>query len=477
MGDFGAEARRFVDRLAEAGQSWWQILPLNPPAFGASPYSAYSAFAGNPTLVDPRELLERGWVTPADVDHLRAVGNGHGDRRFDVGPVVEAKDALLEKAFEMWSAAGDDPDFLAFCEAEASWIDDVALFAALKAAHGGVSWQDWPAELVAREPAALARAREEHVRGVALESFRQWVVETQWQALRVYAAERGVRIIGDLPIFVAMDSADVWANRELFEVDAQGHASVVAGVPPDYFSETGQMWGNPLYDWEAMAERSYAWWVARVKRAMATTDLVRIDHFRGFEAYWAIPSDAENAIPGEWVDGPGDAVFDAVREALGEVPFIAEDLGMITDEVRELRDRHELPGMKVLHFAFDGEEDHPFLPHTYPERCVAYTGTHDNDTSAGWYASADDATRHQVRSYLSCGDEGVVWAMMEALSESKADLVVFPVQDLFELGSEARMNTPGTSDGNWTWRMAPSTLEAGGPWARLGRITRESKRG
>lgn len=461
VGTLGASARRFVDRLALAGQRWWQILPLNPPGHGGSPYSATSAFAGHPILVDLDAFVRSGWLSRDDTSKFEAECEKFPHRRYAIDEIGRRKQALIERAALRWreQEGPDSPRFKAFCDQHGElWLDDFALFTALHEAHQGISWRDWPTELVRRQPQALQRATRKLSTRIEIIKFGQWQFFEQWEALRKYAADKGVRFLGDLPIFVAMDSADVWANRDLFELDADGRPDAVAGVPPDYFSETGQRWGNPLYDWEALADQGYRWWIDRVEQVCRTVDLVRVDHFRGFEAYWRIPADEPTAIHGEWVDGPKDAIFDAIRASLGGVPFIAEDLGSITEAVHQLRDRQGLPGMKVLHFAFDGNPDHPFLPHTYPERAVAYTGTHDNDTTRGWYDGLDEEEKHRVRTYFSSPDENIVDAMIEGLWNSRAALTIVPVQDLFELGSDARMNTPGVAEGNWDWRMTGEEL-------------------
>lgn len=458
VGDLGASSRKFVDLLALGGQQWWQVLPLNPADYLGSPYSATSAMAMSPLLCDLEDLRRRGWLRKRELPE-----DAPGRAVFDVaGP---AKDAAFRLAFERASNA--PRGFEEFCARHAAWLDDWTLFAALRVAHGG-DWRNWPAPIVRREDAALAAARVTLEPEIRFARFAQWVMHSQWASLREYAAERGVRIIGDVPIFVAMDSADVWANREIFKVDANGRASVVAGVPPDYFSPTGQKWGNPVYRWDVLAAQDYAFWRERIRSVREQCDLVRIDHFRGFEAYWEVPAAAPTAETGQWRPGPGIDFFKWVARTFDEVPFIAEDLGLITAAVHELRNRAGLPGMKVMQFAFDGDPNHQFLPHTYPEHCVAYTGTHDNDTTMGWYRASDDLTRHYVRTYLSHADEGIVWAMIEALLASKARLTVLPFQDLHELGSEARMNLPGTSaPTNWSWRMTPEQLEDTAPWERL----------
>jgi 4-alpha-glucanotransferase len=477
IGDLGSSAHDFVDALAASGQTWWQMLPLNVPGHGGSPYSAESAFAGNPALIDLDALAEKGWLEASSLKSLADACAKHAPSRINFSLAIPAKMALLDAA---WETASKDKGVRAMIEAfetsEAAWLEDYVLFAALKEKHPNKSWRDWPRELVARSASALEREREECADAIARHTFYQWVFFSQWSELRDHARAKGIRLIGDIPIFVAMDSADVWANRHLFKLDERGHAEVVAGVPPDYFSATGQKWGNPVYDWSAVEENNYAWWISRVKKAIETVDLVRIDHFRGFQDYWETPSNKPTAIDGEWVAGPRDAFFEAIKGALGEVPFIAEDLGLIDEPVYELRDRFHLPGMKVMHFAFGGEPDHPFLPHTYPEHCVAYTGTHDNDTTRGWYENTSDEERHRARIYLSSPDEEIVDAMIEALFGSRANLTILPAQDLWELGTEHRMNTPSTIDGNWSWRMTAEQLSDEGAWSVLGDRTKRHAR-
>ncbi|WP_158542408.1 4-alpha-glucanotransferase [Lujinxingia litoralis] len=478
VGSLGRYARRWVDRLEEAGQRWWQVLPLNPPGHGGSPYSASSAFAGNAMLIDLEALVEAGWLASSELKVYRALCARGQSERFDVDVIGEAKGELLELAYRGWRGGGGESGvgYQKFVQGASGWLEDYALYTALKERHEGRSWQAWPAPLVRRDPEAVEEAQRGLSARMERVRFEQWVFSEQWKTLKAYAAERGVCVLGDVPIFVAMDSAEVWASRDLFELGADGAPEAVAGVPPDYFSETGQRWGNPLYDWGRMAERGYDWWVGRVRQVMTMVDALRIDHFRGFESYWRIPADAPTAVDGRWVKGPGGAVFKAIEEALGEVPMVAEDLGIITEKVRALRDELGLMGMRVMQFGFEGEEDHPFLPHTYPRHCAAYTGTHDNDTTQGWYESLDELGKHGVRTYVSHADEGIVWAMIEMLWASKADLVVVPVQDLFELGSQARMNVPGVAEDNWNWRMSEAMLEDEPVYERLGRLTRECRR-
>jgi 4-alpha-glucanotransferase len=478
IGTLGSQARAFVDRLSEAGQTWWQVLPLSAPGHGGSPYSGTSAFAGNDLLVDLAPLVDRGWLTVDEVGQFRRQIADLDPNRLPYDVVAPEKGRLLDLACERWRDAGrgDQGEYEAFVERESKWLDDYALFMMLKLEHGGVEWRQWPTEYVERDADALERFRQAHNDGIDKIKFRQWISFAQWHELREYASERGVKFIGDIPIFVAMDSADVWANREIFQMDAHGHVDDVSGVPPDYFSETGQKWGNPLYDWEALAESGYEWWLARVEKVLETVDIVRIDHFRGLQAYWAVPAEAKTAVDGEWRVGPADALFETIRDELGEVPFIAEDLGMITEEVIELRDRHELPGMKVLQFADWSDPEHIFLPQNYETNFVAYTGTHDNDTTQGWYDKLDDEQRHEVRSYLSCGDDDIGWSMIEAVFGSDAALAIVPVQDVFGLGTEARMNNPGGNGDNWLWRMRGELLETRSEWRRLGKMTEETNR-
>ncbi|MEZ4460284.1 MAG: 4-alpha-glucanotransferase [bacterium] len=480
IGDLGREAHAFVDRLADAGQSWWQVLPLNPTDASGSPYASYSAFASNPLLIAIDPLIARGWLTEDDVAQLVDFALSEPDDRVDFSQLAQLKMQVLRLAFQRHDAQAE---VKAYEEKHSDWLEDVALFRSFKAVDPR-SWRDWDPGIVRRDNFALANAITKAEPGNAqlmaqelhFTAFAQWLFEEQWRELKAYANGKGVRLIGDLPIFVAMDSADVWANREWFEVGQDGTAQDVAGVPPDYFSATGQKWGNPLYNWPALEADGFRWWIRRVQRALDLCDLVRIDHFRGFESYWAVPEEAPNAIIGEWRNGPGDALFKAIHDALGAVPFIAEDLGIITDAVVALRDRNNLPGMKILQFAFDGNPNHPFLPHTYPERCVAYTGTHDNDTSRGWYESLPEHEKHRVRSYLRHGDEGIVAAMMESVAASKAELVVFPLQDVLDLDADARMNIPGSSTGNWGWRATAAQLNDDAAFQRLADITHRTDR-
>lgn len=453
IGDLGPDARAWIDWLASAGQRLWQVMPLGPTGYGDSPYQSFSAFAGNPYLLSMEALRDAGWLTDEELAPLRALPSGH----VAYGDLIPAKSRLLTTASERFlesARSSDRADLEAFRQANAAWLPDFTLFMALKEAHGGSAWSDWVPELRQREPTALAAARARHAPDIARHEVWQFWFARQWGELRAHAAASDVRIVGDIPIFVAYDSADAWAHPDLFRFDENGSPTVVAGVPPDYFSATGQRWGNPLYRWDVMAKRGFAWWIERLRHTLGIVDLVRIDHFRGFAAYWEIPAGEPTAVKGRWVRGPGQALFDALKNALGKLPVIAEDLGVITPDVEALRDANGLPGMKVLQFAFGADSSDPYLPHNYPHGCVVYTGTHDNDTTRGWYEKAPEVERDFVRRYLARGDDNVAWEMVRLAQASVADVAIAPLQDVLGLGSEARMNTPGTPAGNWSWRFA-----------------------
>ncbi len=460
IGSLGEAALRWVDFLQAAGQRLWQVMPLGPTGYGDSPYQCFSAFAGNPLLIDLETLVAEGLLDEGALAKAPTFPEEH----VDYGAVIPFKLGVLREAYEHFGRAASAEQrraFAAFCEAERGWLDDYALFMALKEAHGGRAWNEWDAPLRRRDAAALQKAAQGYARLVERHKFWQWCFFEQWLALKRYANAHGIRIVGDIPIFIAFDSADAWANPELYHFDEDGNPTVVAGVPPDYFSATGQRWGNPLYRWEVMAERGFDWWIARFKAALTLHDLVRIDHFRAFEAYWEIPAQEPTAASGRWVKGPGQAFFDALKGALGELPIIAEDLGLITPEVEALRDANDLPGMKVLQFAFGEDATHPYLPHNYPRNCVVYTGTHDNDTTRGWFERASERERDFVRRYLARGDEKIALELVRLACASVADFCIVPVQDVLDLGSEARMNTPGSAHGNWSWRLRAAQLE---PW-------------
>lgn len=458
IGDLGEYAYRFVDWLEQAGQSAWQILPLGPTSYGDSPYQTLSAFAGNPNLISLDRLLEAGWLTAADLANVP----DFPAERVDYGWVITyfneklntawanfEKDASPEarQALEDWSAAN------------VSWLDDFTLFAALKDSHGGQPWVEWDAAEALRDSDALAAAREAHAQRINEHRFRQWLFSVQWSELKAYANGKGIRLIGDIPIFVAHDSSDVWANREHFSLDEQGHPLVVAGVPPDYFSVTGQRWGNPLYRWDVMKADGYQWWVERIRAALATVDIVRIDHFRGFEAYWEIPAEEPTAVHGEWVPGPGADFFSVIQEKLGQLPIIAEDLGVITEGVEKLRTDFNLPGMKVLQFAWSDPRN-PFLPHSHGFDSVVYSGTHDNNTTIGWWQDeTDDHTRQFMQDYLGKAVTDPNWELIRLGMMSIANTFIAPMQDVLSLGREGRMNTPGVESGNWGWRLTVAQLE------------------
>ncbi len=454
IGSFGEEARRFVDFLLSAGQSLWQILPLGPPGAGNSPYSCFSAFAGNPLLIDLNILAAEGDLlqTHAEPDPPAQYVDFHA--------VEELKMPLLRAAAERFFATAPihrKEEFWSFCN-NSFWLHDYALYMALKLHFRGKPWNIWPDGLRARNHEACEEFSAQLGKEIGFQKYLQWQFSRQWRALKCYANERGILVIGDAPIFVAMDSVDVWCNQHLFRLDEKGIPLVVAGVPPDYFSKTGQRWGNPLYDWQALASDNYGWWVARIKNDLSLYDIVRIDHFRGFEACWEIPATEKTAVKGEWVKGPGVHFFEKLKEALGYLPIIAEDLGIITHEVEALRDRFDLPGMKILQFAFDGGPLNAYLPHNHQPGCVVYTGTHDNDTTRGWFNSLDASKQQMVCAYLRSSPEDIVDVMIRAALGSVARYSIVPLQDVLELDSSARMNVPGVADGNWRWRLAPGAL-------------------
>jgi 4-alpha-glucanotransferase len=468
IGDLGPEAYRWVELLAAARQSWWQILPLCPVGYGDSPYQSFSAFAGNTLLLSPEWLVRDGLLGSAALEAVSFPAD-----HVDFDRVRPFKAAVLREAWDRFrdghGPAGMRDDFERYCHRNGGWLDDFALFMAVRNALGGAHLTEWPADVLRREPTALAKLGRELLPEVMTHRFGQFLFDRQWSELKRFAHERGVRLIGDAPIFVSGDSADVWANPDLFLLGADRKPKVVAGVPPDYFSPTGQHWGNPLYDWDRMAATGYAWWVARVRRLLEQTDLARLDHFRGFAAAWHIPAGEKDATRGEWVPGPGQKLFDRLTTELGKLPIIAEDLGLITDDVHELRDRVGLPGMRVIQFA-PGGPDSPHWPHNYDRLTVAYTGTHDNDTTNGWYARISDQDRWALGEYLGRPADSPAWELIRYAWGSVAVLAVAPLQDVLELGSEARMNVPGVANGNWRWRFRWEQFPSGAV-ERLERLT------
>jgi len=454
IGDLGPAASDFLDFLARARQTLWQVLPLGPTGYGDSPYASPSAFAGNPLLIAPEPLVDQGLLEQSDLEPLAELPA----ERVDFGQVLPLKRRVLEQAFNRKPPALHDR-IDAFRRTQQTWLDDFAIFAALSESQG--YWVDWPAPLRDRDPQALAQAWHELEREIDFHIFCQFLFFEQWHFLRARANQVGISIIGDIPIFVAHDSADVWAHPHLFKLDDNGQPTVMAGVPPDYFSATGQLWGNPLYNWQALADQDYAWWIARIKHLMEMVDFVRVDHFRGFQAAWEVPAGAATAVDGAWVLGPGRAVFDAIDKALGgHVPVIAEDLGLITDEVRELLAQTGFPGMKVLQFAFGGGPHNPYLPHNFSDpNCVVYSGTHDNDTTRGWFTSIGDEEREAALRYLGSDGAHIADDLMRLALSSVARTAIVPLQDVLNLGTESRMNVPGAVGASWTWRVRAEQLD------------------
>jgi 4-alpha-glucanotransferase len=452
IGTLGQEAFNWINFLEEAGQRLWQVMPLGPTGYGDSPYQCFSAFAGNPYLINLELLVSEGLLSEADL----ANAPEFPDDAVDYGPVISFKIEMLNRAFEHFtsSATTEQRDrFNVFTQSKTSWLEDYALFMACKEAHGGQSWNHWDEGVRSRKSEALSEWRSKLTNEISKQKFWQWLFFEQWTKVKDYANSKDIKIIGDIPIFIAYDSADAWSNPDLFYFDETGNPTVIAGVPPDYFSVTGQRWGNPLYRWDVMKAHKYAWWIERFKGTLELVDIIRVDHFRGFEAYWEIPASEETAIKGAWVKAPGADLFKTVREVLGELPIIAEDLGVITPEVEKLRDDAGFPGMKVLQFAFAADAADPYLPHNYVKNCVVYSGTHDNDTTKGWYAQAPEKERDFVRKYLARGDDNIAWEFIRLAFASVADTAVVPLQDVLGLGMEGRMNTPGLPSGNWSWRF------------------------
>ena len=476
IGEVGPAAVAWIDRLSEAGQSWWQALPLGPTGYGNSPYQSLSSFAGNGLLVSPDWLIEDGLLRPSDY-----LVPSFSPSAVDYNTVIPFKHRLLEKAWTNFVRAGSSElriAFEQFCHEQASWLEDYALFRALKIRYNGAYYLDWPIELLQRVPKALAQARRDLANQVNQVRFAQFLLFRQGERLEKHARAKGVRLIGDLPFFVSPDSSDVWANPELFLLDDQRRPRFVAGVPPDYFSAQGQLWGNPVYNWERLRQTGYRWCIDRLRALLAHVDVIRLDHFRAFAAAWHVPAGAPTAQSGQWAPGPGADFFKAVKKELGGLPFIAEDLGLITADVCALRDQFQVPGTCVLQFAFDGNSDNPYLPHNYVSNAVVYTGTHDNPTSRGWYEALPPYQQQNLWRYLNSppsDSREVAWHLMHLAWSSPAALAIAPLQDLLNLGAEGRMNVPGRAEGNWSWRCTEELLsKADFHWLRD--LTRSSKR-
>ena len=459
IGTLGKEAYAFIDFLKKSKQKLWQIFPLGPTGYGDSPYQSFSSFAGNPYLIDFDLLIEAHLLSEED---LRDVFFGDNEEYIDYGAIYNQKYPLLRKAYENFKSSDNNEmkgSLENFKRENSSWLNDYSLYISLKNHFNGLPWNEWAQDIKNREEASMHQYRSELADDIEYHNFIQFLFFKQWGDVKRYANENGIKIIGDIPIFVAADSSDAWANPEIFLFDEERKPVKVAGVPPDYFSATGQLWGNPLYNWEKLKETNYSWWVERVRANLSTCDIIRIDHFRGFEAYWAVPYGDDTAINGQWEPGPGIDLFNAIKSQLGELPIIAEDLGLMTQGVIDLREATGFPGMKILGFAFDSGEENDYLPHTYTRNCVVYTGTHDNDTLVGWFQKAKEEDRQFARDYLnSRSDDEIHWDAIRGAWSSVACMAISPVQDFLGLGSEARINTPGVASGNWQWRLKQGVL-------------------
>jgi 4-alpha-glucanotransferase len=451
IGTLGKNTFEFIDFLSESYQKYWQILPTGPTGYGDSPYQTFSAFAGNPLLIDLEKLVSDGLLERSQIilpDHF-------DPHRVDYGPLINWKIPLLRTAYRNFHP---DPHFDEFCLKEADWLEDFSLFMALKDRFQGDSWLNWDPRIKRRETVALERFTEELQLEINFHKFVQFIFFRQWQEVKSYANEKDISIIGDIPIFIAMDSSDAWANNEMFQFDDKLNPSAVAGVPPDFFSATGQLWGNPLYNWDNLQKSGFNWWKKRFKASLEIADLIRVDHFRGFAGYWSVPYGEKTAINGEWKNAPGIELFNSLMQEFEQLPVIAEDLGVITDDVIELRDKFDFPGMKILQFAFGTGRDNPFLPENYIENCVVYTGTHDNDTIKGWFQKLSDPVKMEVCNYLNCDGSEINWDLIRAAWRSKAALAVAPMQDFLGLDSTARINTPASMGSNWQWRSGKEDL-------------------
>ncbi len=457
IGDFGYEARTFIDFLEQTNQTIWQVLPLTPTGYGNSPYASYSAFAGNAYLISPDILIEKGLLTKSEA----AAAYLESGVTVDYESAFKNKDKLFSIACDRFYVNLDKEEeekFELFKNDNKQWLEDYSLFMACGQHHGMQPWNTWEPEIAQRKPAALKKYRKKYANDIRKINWLQYEFSNQWNALKKYANDRRVRVVGDIPIFVDHNSADVWANTKYFAVDKNGNRTLVAGVPPDYFSETGQLWGNPQYNWDALEKDGFSWWVARFKHMFSQCDAIRVDHFRGFDAYWQVDAKEKTAINGKWVHGPGEKLFDTILRECGELPIIAEDLGFVTEGVEKLRDKYAFPGMKIIQFAFDSDSTNSFLPHNYPQNSVAYSGTHDNDTSIGWYNAAPEKEKHNVRTYTRSDGFSINWEFVRLGMLSVADQAIFPLQDFMNLDGEHRMNFPGTSSGNWLWRYTSEML-------------------
>jgi len=458
MGDLGHEAYEFINFLEETGQTIWQVLPLSPAGYGNSPYASYSAFAGNPYLISPDKLQEKGYISADDLSAAILPITTEAD----YATSYEKKELLYKKAFESFKASGSKTDqkrLKEFKKRNSYWLDDYTLFMACSISNDRKPWNKWEKDLAQRKPAAIKKAAKRFSDEIEYQTWLQFEFFEQWNTLKDYANSKNIRVVGDIPIFVDHNSADVWSHPEFFAVDKQGNRELVAGVPPDYFSETGQLWGNPLYKWSAIKKDGFSWWLERFKQMFDLFDAIRVDHFRGFDEYWEVKASEQTAINGEWVKAPGVELFTTIKEKLGSLPIIAEDLGLMTQGVEDLRDQFNFPGMKILQFAFDSDSTNSFLPHNYPQNCVTYTGTHDNDTTIGWYTSAPGVEQHRAREYTRSDGSNIQWELIRLGMFSVADQAIFPLQDFMNLDSKHRMNTPGTVGDNWMWRYTPDMLQ------------------
>lgn len=458
MGDLGHEAYEFINFLEETGQTIWQVLPLSPTGYGNSPYASYSAFAGNPYLISPDKLEEKGYITAEDLSKAFLPMTTEADYETS----YEKKDTLYKKAFDQFksSSSKDVQKKLAnFKKQNSYWLEDYTLFMACSISNNRAPWNKWDKNLAQRKPSAIKKAKKTFADEIEYQTWLQFEFFEQWKVLKNYANSKNIRVVGDIPIFVDHNSADVWSHSEFFAVDKQGNRELVAGVPPDYFSETGQLWGNPLYKWKAIQKDNFSWWIERFRQMFDLFDAIRVDHFRGFDEYWEVKASEKTAENGEWVKAPGVELFTTIKEKLGSLPIIAEDLGLMTQGVEDLRDQFNFPGMKILQFAFDSDSTNSFLPHNYPQNCVTYTGTHDNDTTIGWYNSAPEVEQHRAREYTKSDGSEIQWELIRLGMFSVADQAIFPLQDFMNLESRYRMNTPGTVGDNWMWRYTPDMLQ------------------